>query len=134
MNKTFSKSLVAIAIAAMSLMMPLAVVAQSPTTGGDKVQSGLDDIKSAYPSGRAQGDSVQDIKSLVKTILEWALYLAAVTAIIFIVIGGYYYITAAGNDARAASGRKTLTNALIGLVLVVLSYMIVQVVYKFIVT
>lgn len=134
MNKTFSKSLIAITVAAISLMMPLAVVAQTTTTGGDKVQSGLDGIKGAYPAGRAQGENVQDLKSLIKTILEWALYLAAVVTIIFIVIGGYYYITAAGNDARATSGRKTLVNALIGLVLVVLSYMIVQIVYKFIVT
>lgn len=133
MNKTFSKSLVAIAVAAMSLMMPLAVVAQSPTSGGDRVQSGLEDIKDAYPSGRAQGDGVQDLKSLVKTILEWALYLAGIVAIIFIIVGGYYYITAAGNDSRAASGRKTLVNALIGLAIVILSYMIVQVVYRFIV-
>ncbi len=134
MNKLLSKSLVAVAIAAMSLVVPLSVAAQSPTSGGDSIQSGLEDIKGAYPSGRAQGDGVQDLKSLVKTVLEWALYLAGIIAIIFIIIGGYYYITAAGNDTRAASGRKTLVNALIGLVIVVFSYMIVQVVYRFIVT
>ncbi len=134
MNKLLSKSLVGAAIGVMSLVMPLAVAAQSPTSGGDRVQGGLEDIKTAFPSGRAQGDGVDDVGSLVKTILEWALYLAGIIAIVFIIIGGFYYITAAGNDSRAADGRKTLVNALIGLVLVVLAYLIVQIVYRFIVT
>ena len=133
MNKLISKSLVGIAIAAMSLVVPLSVAAQSPTSSSDKVQGGLNDIKGAYPSGRAQGDGVEDIDSLAKTIIEWALYLAAIVAVVFIIIGGYYYITARGNDTQVAQGRKTLVNALIGLVLIVLSFLIVQIVYRFIV-
>lgn len=69
---------------------------------------------------------------LATTIISVLLGLAGMVAVIFVIIGGYYYMTAAGNDSRATSGRKTLVNALIGLAIVVLSFLIVQIVTNFI--
>ncbi len=48
------------------------------------------------------------------------------------IIGGYQIMTAAGNETRAKDGRKTLTNALIGLAIVLLSYVIIQAVISFV--
>ncbi len=118
----------------LSLMLVpnLAMAQTNPCAGSpDPVKCGLDQTKQAYPAGATQE---QDIGALVHTVINWALYLSAIVAVIFIIIGGFRYITSAGNDATATAGRKTLTNALIGLVIVVLSYMIVQVVYNFLVT
>jgi hypothetical protein len=55
---------------------------------------------------------------------------AALIAIIFVIIGGYRYIFSAGNDETAEAGRKTVVNALIGLVVIVLSYTIVVVLIR----
>ncbi len=52
-------------------------------------------------------------------------------AVIFIIVGGFIYMTSAGDQTKATKGRQTLVNALIGLTLVVLSYIIVQLVYRF---
>ena len=95
---------------------------------GDKVQGGLNAIKESFPDTVV--DKASTFSDLVKTIIDYALYLAAIIAVIFIIIGGYMYITSAGKDDQAKNGRKTLANALIGLVIVVLSYVIVQVVYE----
>ncbi len=73
------------------------------------------------------------IGQLAVSIISILLYLAGIIAVIFIIIGGYYYMTAAGNDARALSGRKTLVNALIGLAIVILSFLIVQIVTNFLI-
>lgn len=102
----------------------------STSTSGDRVQDGLRDIGSAYPGGARQGT---DVKAIVRTIINWALYLAAIISVIFIIIGGFMYITSAGNEGQAGKGRTTLVNALIGLTIVVLSYLIVQIVYNFLV-
>ena len=90
---------------------------------------GLFDIGTAFPTGVRQ----QSVRDLVHTIINWALYLAAIIAVLIIIYGGFLYITARGNDTQAAAGTKTLTRAIIGLVIIVLSYMIVQVVYNFLV-
>lgn len=64
-------------------------------------------------------------------IIKWMLYFAAIVAVIMAIIGGYQVMTAQGNASQALSGRKTLTNALIGLAITLLSYLIVQVVVNF---
>ncbi len=56
------------------------------------------------------------------------LPLAGVVAMAFIIIGGYQYMMSAGDEEAAAQGKKTLTNAVIGLVIVILSYTIITVI------
>lgn len=56
------------------------------------------------------------------------LPLAGTVALMFIIIGGYQYITSSGDEEVAAQGKKTLTNAVLGLVIVIFSYVIVVVV------
>ncbi len=122
----------ALAIAVTMLFAPSIATVNAQTAspcpvGQDCVNKGLSDIAGSFPnSGR-----VQDFPTLVKTVINWALYLSAIVAVIFIIIGGFLYITSAGNDSQAKKGRDTLVNALIGLTIIVLSYMIVQVVYNF---
>jgi hypothetical protein len=99
------------------------------TTGQDCPQKGLNDIRQAFPQGATRE---QDIGQIAHKIINWALYLAAIIAVIFIIYGGFLYITSAGNATQAGTGRTTLVNALIGLVIIVLSYMLVQVVYNFV--
>ena len=106
----------------------VAVNAQSPGASGNPAQDGLRDIGAAFPDGAKQGKTVQEI---IKIVINWSLYLAAIISVIFIIIGGFLYITSAGNETQAGKGRATLKNALIGLTLVILSYIIVQIVYNF---
>lgn len=72
------------------------------------------------------------LSSLATSIISILLGLAGIIAVIFLIIGGYYWMTARGNETQVVSARKTVINALIGLVIVVLSYMIVQIVTNFI--
>lgn len=53
------------------------------------------------------------------------LPLVGIISMLFIIIGGFQYITSRGDEELATSGRRTLTNAIIGLVIVILSYVII---------
>lgn len=74
----------------------------------------------------------RDFPSLATTIIKILLYFAGIVAVIFVIIGGYQIMTAQGNASQATNGRKTLTNAIIGLVIIVLAYIIIQAVVAFI--
>lgn len=65
---------------------------------------------------------------LIGFFINGLLGLVGVISILFIIIGGFRYITSGGNEEAAESGKKILTNAIIGLVVVILSYVIVVVV------
>lgn len=69
---------------------------------------------------------------LIKRVLNILLTLAGVIAVLMIVLGGYQYVTSQGADDKAKAGRKTVTNAALGLIAVLLAYMLVTVVTNFI--
>ncbi len=67
---------------------------------------------------------------LIVKIVNILLGVSFAVAVLFLVIGGFRYIISSGNEEQAAAGRKTIINALIGIAVVILSYVIVAVVVK----
>lgn len=68
------------------------------------------------------------IFTIVVNIIEIGLQLVAYAAVGYIIYGGFKYLTAAGDPNRITSGRKIITNALIGLILSFMSIAIVRLV------
>jgi hypothetical protein len=141
-NSAFKQTVLTIMMTLIVVLMfavvPLANVSaqksttgNSSTAGGDRVQDGLNSISDAFPDTVVNKDTT--LSETAKKIIDVALYVAAIIAVIFIIYGGYRYIFSAGSEEGAKAGRQTLFNALIGLAIIVLSYIIVQVVYKFLV-
>ncbi len=75
--------------------------------------------------GRSSRDDT--VNTLLVRIINIILSVSASFAILFIVVGGFRYITSAGNEEVAGKGRQTLVNAVIGLVIVILAYTIVRI-------
>jgi hypothetical protein len=72
------------------------------------------------------------VASIFRLIINWALAIAFIAAVIILIYGGFLYITSAGNADSATKGKTAILNALIGIVIIVLSYIIVQIVYRFV--
>ena len=51
---------------------------------------------------------------------------AGISAVLFIIIGGIQILTAYGNDEKIGKAKKTITYAIIGLLIAILSYAIVS--------
>lgn len=92
--------------------------------GLKKADNGLCLPEAPIHGGFADSASVGDFIIKVITIL---LVLSGVIAVLFVVIGGFQYVTSGGNEESAKKGKKTLTNAVIGIVVVVLAYAIINV-------
>lgn len=72
------------------------------------------------------GDSTAS--EFVIRIINILLAIAALIAVIYLIIGGFRYITAAGNEENAEAAKKTITNAIIGIVVIILAFVIVRVI------
>lgn len=79
------------------------------------------------PSGVSRGGP-QTASDLILKGVNILLSVAAIIAVLFLIIGGFQYVTSAGNEETAKKARGTITNALIGIAVIVLSYTIVTVV------
>lgn len=69
--------------------------------------------------------SYNDVNKLVEGISNWFLSITAGLTILFLIIGGIFYLTAAGDDKRMEEGKKIITYTIVGLVLILISYSIV---------
>jgi hypothetical protein len=73
-------------------------------------------------------------KSIVKfilTLVYFAIYISSAVAVAFIVVAGYRYITSQGDEKNTKPALDTLKNAVIGLVLAILSLTIVTFIGNF---
>lgn len=67
-----------------------------------------------------------DFGALAQTITNLLLSIAGIVSVLFIIVGGIMYATSAGNDSQVQKAKSTITNAIIGLVISVLSFAIVN--------
>lgn len=67
---------------------------------------------------------------LFADILGIITILVGIAAVIMIIVGGFQYITSAGDPARVSSAKNTLLYAVIGIVVVLFAQAIVQFVIR----
>mgnify|MGYP000939973488 CR=1 FL=1 len=65
-----------------------------------------------------------NIEDLGWTFVNYFLTVAGLVAVVFIIIGGFQYIMSQGNEETSKKAQKTLTFAVIGLVIVLAAYAI----------
>ena len=69
----------------------------------------------------------ENIGQIVSRLLVYIFPLAGIATFIYLLIGGFGYLTAAGNEEAAKKAQGQITNALIGFLIIFLSYWIVQI-------
>lgn len=67
---------------------------------------------------------------VLRTVITTAYAIAGVAAVAYLIIGGYTYIVSAGNPQNVEKAQQTLTNAVIGLVIVIVSGIVITFIAK----
>lgn len=81
----------------------------------------MDCLRSDVPT------SLKCIPFFLGNIISALIMLSAVTAVFFIVYSGIKFITSGGDPIKVESAKRTMTFAIIGLVIVLLSFVIMKV-------
>ena len=71
-------------------------------------------------------DSAQDGIKVLANIIQVILAVSGLLAVAFIIIGGIMYITSLGDPAGTAKAKQTIYYAVIGMVIVLIAYGIVE--------
>jgi uncharacterized membrane protein YwzB len=80
---------------------------------------------SQYTTGIAGSTT---LSGFIITIIKILLSFAGIIAVVMLVIGGYWYMAAGGNEETAEKGKKTIINFVLGLVVIILAYTIVTII------
>lgn len=77
------------------------------------------------PTGGVPQDLTGTADSAIVSIINWVLGFVTAIAVLMLIIGGVQYLTSAGNTSQAESGKETIKNAVIGLVICGVAYAVV---------
>jgi hypothetical protein len=76
------------------------------------------------PLGGQHGfNSIQEV---VKALIDVAFSAAGLVAVIYLIIGGFRYTTSSGNAEAIEGAKATIINAIIGLIVVFISFLLVN--------
>lgn len=85
------------------------------------------------PSGAGSGlpdtfGGASNITQLILSIINILLALAGLIAVLVLIIGGFRYVTSFGNEEAVDKAKKMILNAIIGIVVIILAFVIVRIV------
>jgi len=83
-------------------------------------------------SGQISTDT--NIVTTAFTVINWVLIATGAAAVLMLIIGGFRYITSAGNETQADAAKSTMTYAIMGLVFVLLAFVIAATINNVILT
>lgn len=89
-----------------SFLLPLAAKAQFTVS---------DDLQSIQLGSKSP-------ELVVANIVNWALGVLALIAVILVLAGGFLWMTAAGNEEKIERAKKLLTAAVVGLVIILAAW------------
>lgn len=112
--KKIYKHLISLAIVAFLLTPVFALqVSAQADFGLNEVNNGLDNSLAN-----------RDPREIVGSIINVALGFLGVIAVVIILMGGFKWMTAGGNEEKVTKAKSTLTKAIIGLIIIVSAYAI----------
>lgn len=98
---------------------PAAVSAQEDLT----LETGLNSTKT-------EGHKDVDAGSAVKRFINIMLWIIGVLSVVFLIWGGIRYVTSAGDSNKVTAAKNTIVYAIVGLIIAILSYAMVNFVIK----
>lgn len=71
-----------------------------------------------------------DLRSLVKTILNYFLSFLAFVTVIMLVYAGILYTTSAGSEEKTGQAKKIIMYALMGIIIIMVSFAVVNTIFQ----
>lgn len=84
------------------------------------------DVSSLAECMLEPGNQPDDAKDIVKNIINTILGILGVVAVVVIILGGFYFLTSQGDAAKVTKGKNTLLYGVVGLVVALLAFAIVN--------
>lgn len=112
------------------LMVPVFALGLTVTTGAIDAAAGTLDtvgqinLNAAKPNGVP--DSVSGSNGIFKTVVNVMLFIIGAISVIMLIYGGIRYTTSGGNANSVTAAKNTIMYAIIGLVVAIFAYAIVN--------
>ena len=119
------KSIISIAIMTCAVF-GVSVLSTASLSGSvsAQVSKGID----TATTSEMKGKSIDGDGGLIKTVVNVLLWAVGILSVIMIIFSGFRYITSAGDASKTKSAQSTLTYSVVGLIVAIMAYAIVNMV------
>jgi len=76
--------------------------------------------------GTATGLSTRDVREVIARIINVAMGLLGIVAVVIILAGGFMWMTAAGNEDKVEKAKQLIFSGIIGLAIILTSFAIAR--------
>ena len=80
------------------------------------------------PGSESSTSDVTDFYAYLSAIYKFGIWAIGIAALLMITIGGYMYITSAGNNTSMEKAKGVITDAIVGLVLALTAYLLLYII------
>jgi heme/copper-type cytochrome/quinol oxidase subunit 2 len=122
MREKMVKKLIGLAMALLIITPVLATMPTSQTSQALALNN--DDVGMNF--GRETGLGERDPRDIIASIINIALGFLGILAVVIILIGGFKWMTAAGNEDQVGEAKKIIIAGVIGLVIILAAWGIAQ--------
>ncbi|MEK7620838.1 MAG: pilin [Patescibacteria group bacterium] len=74
----------------------------------------------------SDGKTIEPVAFSLKNVINILLFISGIIAVVYVVIGGFRYVTSNGDSGSISKAKNTIMYALIGLVIAIMAYAIVN--------
>ena len=119
------KSIISIAIMICAVFgTSVLSTASLPGSASAQVSDGIN----TATTSEMKGKSIDGKDGLIKTVVNVLLWAVGILSVIMIIFSGFRYITSAGDASKTKSAQSTLTYSVVGLIVAIMAYAIVNMV------
>jgi len=87
-------------------------------------QLSADDLGLTYAT--ATGLGTEDVRTTISKVINAFMGLLGIVAVVIILLGGFKWMTAAGNEEKVSDAKKLILSGIIGLIIIMSAYAIAQ--------
>ena len=119
------KSIISIAIMTCAVFgVSVLSTASLPGSASAQVSEGIN----TATTSEMKGKSIDGKDGLIKTVVNVLLWAVGILSVIMIIFSGFRYITSAGDASKTKSAQSTLIYSVVGLIVAIMAYAIVNMV------
>jgi len=88
--------------------------------------AGDENVQVNYPSGEGFDFKFTDVASIINEALKYIFPFAGLILFFILIGAGFQFLTAAGNEEKVQKASKTITAALIGFIIIFVSFWLIK--------
>jgi len=107
-------------ILSLTSVFALALAVTMPLQANAASTIGVEDLGLSY--GAKTGLGTSDVRTTIAKIIKVAMSLLGIVAVVIVLIGGFKWMTAGGNDDQVGEAKKWIFSGVIGLAIILSAY------------